>query len=221
MRKTINDAEGNLAKHIADLFAVFYVDNGYIASSNAELLQEALNILIKTFKHIRLATNTTKTQAMVCTPGKIQVQLLTDSYKCMRKGVVAGEESQRAMVCHVCNKALQASSLRLHLLSTHNIHQQVVVADKIMEERARAHYRANPGGLKDPIQCPYPGCPGVLSTPYMLCCHFRDLHPKDTVKIPREGTFLWCECCTMQCNPRYLRHIHTQVCLLGGEQPTH
>jgi hypothetical protein len=124
------------------------------------------------------------------------------------------------VVCHVCNKALQTRSLCLHLSSTHDIHQQVVVADALPEERAAAHYRADPGGRKDPIQCPYPGCPGALSSPYMLPCHFRDLHPKDTVEIPREGSFLQCERCTMQCNPQYPRHIYTQVCLLGAEQRT-
>jgi hypothetical protein len=129
MRATIDNADGNLAKRIAGLFAVFYVNDGYIASRDAEFLQEALNILVKTFKCICLATNTKKTQAMVCMPGKIRVQLPTDSYRRMREGVAAGKESRRAMVCHVCNKALQARSLRPHLLSVHNIHQQVVVAD--------------------------------------------------------------------------------------------
>ncbi len=124
------------------------------------------------------------------------------------------------MVCHVCNKALQARSLRPHLLSAHNIHQQVVIANVLLEEQAGAHYRANPGGRKDPIQCPYPGCPGILSSPYMLHHHFQDLHPKNTVEIPREGKFLRCKYCMMQCNPGYPRHIPTQVCLLGVEQRT-
>ncbi len=39
MRKTINNAEGDLAKRIEGLFAVFYVDDGYIASHDAEFLQ--------------------------------------------------------------------------------------------------------------------------------------------------------------------------------------
>jgi hypothetical protein len=69
----IDNTDGNLAECIEGLFAVFYIDYGYIASRNAELLQEALDILIKTFKCIGLATNTKKTQAMVCTPGKIRV----------------------------------------------------------------------------------------------------------------------------------------------------
>ncbi len=35
---TINNVDGNLAKCIAGLFAVFYINNGYIASRNAEFL---------------------------------------------------------------------------------------------------------------------------------------------------------------------------------------
>jgi hypothetical protein len=40
------------------------------------------------------------------------------------------------------------------------------------------------------------------------------------MEIPWEGTFLRCNHCTIQCNPRYPQHIHTQVCLLGAEQQT-
>jgi hypothetical protein len=84
--------EGYLAKRIASLFPVFYVDDGCIASRNV-VLQEALDILVKTFKHVGLATNIKKTQAMICTPGKIRVQLPMDYYKHMCKGVAAGKES--------------------------------------------------------------------------------------------------------------------------------
>jgi hypothetical protein len=220
MRETIGDAEGKLVKCIVGLFAVFYIDDGYIASCNAEFLQEALNILIKTLKHVGLAMNMKKTQAMICTPGRIWVQLPTDSYKCMRKGVAAGEEPQRAMVRHVCNKPLQARSLRLHLSSAHDIHQQVVVAEALLEEPAGVCYMTDPGGTKKPIQCPFSGCPGRLSSPYMLRHHFRNLHPKDTMEIPREGTFPQCKNCRMQCNPWYPWHIHTQMYMLGAEQRT-
>jgi hypothetical protein len=220
MREMIDDAEGNLVERIEGLFPVFYVYDGYIASRDVEFLQEALDILVKTFKCIGLTRNTKKTQAMICTLGRIQVQLPTDSYKCMRKGVAAGEESRRAVVCHVCNKALQARSLHPHLSSAHNIHQQVVIAEALLEERVGVHYRADPGGSKEPIQCPFPGCPGVLSSPNMLRHHFRDLHLKDTVEILREGKFPRCKHCTVQCNLRYPRHIHKQMCLLGVEQRT-
>ncbi len=123
-------------------------------------------------------------------------------------------------MCHVCNKALQARSLHPHLLSAYDIHHQVVIADALLEERVGVGYRANPGEWKDPILCPYLDCPGVLSSPFMLRCQIQDLHPKDTLEIPREGTFPRCKHCTMQCNSGCPLHIHTQVCLLGAEQQT-
>ncbi len=166
MRKTIDNVEGNLTTHIEGLFAVFYVDNSYIASRNTQLIQETLDILANTFKHASLSTNIKKTQAMICMPGMIRVHLPIDSYKHMHEGVATGEESQRAMVYHVCKKALQARSLRPHLSSTHAIHQQVVVAEALLEEWVGVRYRADPGGLKKPIQCPFLGCPGMLSSPY-------------------------------------------------------
>ena len=73
MRELLDYLDRKLVAQIKELFAIFYVDNGYIASRDAEFLQEALNILVKTFKHVGLATNTKKTQAMVCMPGEIRV----------------------------------------------------------------------------------------------------------------------------------------------------
>jgi hypothetical protein len=135
MQELLDDMEGNLANHINALFSIFYANGGYIASRNAKFLQEAINILVAMFKRVGLETNTKKTQAMVCMPGRIRVQLPTDSYRRMREGVVAGEETTWAVTCHVCNKPLQARSLCAHLASAHDIHQQVVVAKGLLEER--------------------------------------------------------------------------------------
>ncbi len=109
---------------------------------------------------------------MVCTLGKIRVQLLSYLYKYMCKGVAVGEESRRAVVCHMCNKTLQARSLHPHLSSAHSIHQQVVVAEALLEERAGVRYWADTGGKKELIQYPFPGCSGVQSSPYMLRWNF-------------------------------------------------
>ena len=157
---------------------------------------------------------------MVCTPGKIRVQLLTDSYRCMREGIATGEEGKRAVVCHVCKENFQARSLHSHLASAQVIYQQVVVADDLLEVRPSISYEAERVGRKEPIKCPFPRCPGKLSSAYMLCRHFRDLHPKDSVEIWWEGSFPQCEQCTMQCNPGYPRHIHLQVCQQGVERRT-
>jgi len=123
-------------------------------------------------------------------------------------------------VCHVCEKRLQARSLRSHLESSHDIYPQVVVPDHLLEERAGIRYEAERVGRKMAIKCPFPGCPGELSSAYMLRRHFRDLHPKDSVEIWWEGHFPRCEWCAMQCNPQYPRHIHSQVCKTGAERRT-
>ena len=105
----------------------------------------------------------------------------------------------------------------MHLASTHKIHQLVVVPNGPLEERASTRYMAEWVGRKQMSNCPFPGCPGKLSSAYMLHHHFRDLHPKDFVKVSGEGLFFWCKRCVMQCNPLYLRHINLQVCQLGAE----
>ena len=60
---------------LEELFAIFYVNDGYIASRDPEFLQKALNMLVEIFRRTGLETNTKKTQAMICTPGRIRVQL--------------------------------------------------------------------------------------------------------------------------------------------------
>jgi len=56
-----------------------------------------------------------------------------------------------------------------HLASDHNIHQQVVVAKGLLEEQVGTCYKEDLViGKQEPLQCPFPGCPGVLSSPYML-----------------------------------------------------
>jgi hypothetical protein len=164
MLETISNAEGDLAKCMEGLFAVFYVNDSFIASCNTEFLQEALGILIMMFKHAGFVTNRKKTRVMVCTPGRIRVQFPTDSYKRLCKGVAAGAESRRAVVCHVCSKSQQTRRLRFHLSSAHNIHQQVVVVEMLLEERAGVRYRADPRGTKEPLQCLFPGCPLMRSS---------------------------------------------------------
>ncbi len=62
------------------LFAIFYVDNAFIVARDAVFLQRAIDHLVSTFERVSLETNTTKTKALTCTPGKFRLQLLADSY---------------------------------------------------------------------------------------------------------------------------------------------
>jgi hypothetical protein len=45
--------------------------------------------------------------------------------------------------------------------------------------------------------------------------HFRNVHPMDPVKVPKEGRFEQCERFGMQVNPLYPRHRHQKSVRLG------
>ena len=60
-----------IAELIWGFFAIFYVDDANFASHDPVFRQTALDILVKLFKQLGLETNRLKTQAMICTPGRI------------------------------------------------------------------------------------------------------------------------------------------------------
>jgi hypothetical protein len=64
---------------MAAFFAIFYVDDAYLATRDPDFLQVALTSLVSLFECIGLETNVTKIQTMMCTPGRITTQLSTNS----------------------------------------------------------------------------------------------------------------------------------------------
>ncbi len=103
-------------KLTAAFFAIFYIDDGYLASRDSEFLQRALDILIDLFARVGLKTNVKKTQTMICTPGRIRTQLPMASYARMREGLTTAEEwDSRKVQHHQCNKMMSATSLCRHL----------------------------------------------------------------------------------------------------------
>ncbi len=71
---------------MAAFFAIFYVDDVYLALRDLEFLQRALDILINLFTRVGLKTNVKNTQTMICTPRRIQTQLPAASHARMREG---------------------------------------------------------------------------------------------------------------------------------------
>ena len=61
--------EEALDEMMETLFAIFYVDDAYIASRDPALLQRAIDGLVSAFERVGLETITKKTHAMTCTPG--------------------------------------------------------------------------------------------------------------------------------------------------------
>jgi hypothetical protein len=202
---------------LTTFFAIFYVDDAYLALRDPDFLQRALDVLVGLFPRVGLETNMKKTQTMICTPGRICTQLLKASYQRMKRGLVMAEEwDSRKVQCQQCGTSMAASSMRRHLADQHEIYQEVVVAEELLVAGAVVTYPATAkfGGK---IDCPVPSCAGVLTSGWILRQHFSDPHPLDRVLISKEGYFPRCERCAMQVNLAYPRHIRTKECQVGVE----
>jgi hypothetical protein len=81
-----------IAEFLATFFAIFYVNDAYLASWDVGFLQHALNLLVDLFERVGLQTNTSKTQTMICIPGRIRTQLPLESYRWMMVGRVTSGE---------------------------------------------------------------------------------------------------------------------------------
>ena len=93
---------------------------------------------------------------------------------------------------------MRHSSLGRHLADVHNIYQQAVVAEELLEERESETYVANESYTGKSFDCPYPGCLGILNSGWMMRHHFRGIHPRDFVEQRHEGLYTRCERCGMQ-----------------------
>jgi ribosome assembly protein YihI (activator of Der GTPase) len=60
---------------LVEQLVLFYADDGLIAARNHEWLQMAIDRLNELFERVGLRTNTSKTQAMTCTPGHISSRM--------------------------------------------------------------------------------------------------------------------------------------------------
>ncbi len=184
------DNEMEFAEYITTFFTIFYVDDAYLASWDLDFLQYVLTHLVHLFECIGLQINTTKTQTIICTPGRIRTQLPTESYRQMRQGQVSASDWNSCNVeCWQCRKVLKASSLGRHLADIHDIYQQAVVANELLEGRPPVLYTVRTELHDRALPCPYPGCNGRLRDGWMMRRHFRDVHLMDLIKVPKEGRF--------------------------------
>jgi hypothetical protein len=85
---------------MATFFAIFYVNDAYLESHKWNFLQRALNVIVGLFDHVGLKTNVQKTQAIVCIPRRIRIQLPEDSFAQMQGGMTsAGEWESWMVIC--------------------------------------------------------------------------------------------------------------------------
>ncbi len=80
---------------------------------------------------------------------------------------------------------VNASSLSHHLADLHEVYQQTVVAEELLDDQAGVSYMAI-SLANGKIPCPFPGCVGELGSSWLLRRHFQDVQPRDLVIAPKE-----------------------------------
>ena len=73
-------AADGIGAQIRALLAAFYEDKGLVQSRDPAFLEHAFDILVVLFERVGLRTNTIKTEAMTCVPGKIRTALSHEAY---------------------------------------------------------------------------------------------------------------------------------------------
>ena len=113
-------------------------------------------------------------------PGKCRLKLLTNSYQKMRTSHTPAVDWDSSTVnCRECGKDMRASLLNRYLADLHEIYQQQVVANELLERQKGEVYKFPLGCGK--LICLFPLCKGGLVDGWMMQRQFWDLHPLDFV----------------------------------------
>ena len=200
--------------------ALFYADDGYIASTDEVILQESMDILVELFERVGLRTNVSKTKAKTCVDGKIRTRLSDAAYTNSQVGLhTQAAWDRRRLECDVCGKQLAASSMSNHLETQHDVYRSKVINKDLLVDRDPVEYEAY-RSMNGKYDCPVPGCVGNVRDQWNLRRHFRDRHPRDSVSIDGDDALPKCERCAMQTSDEaYQRgHMTSGVCREGMER---
>jgi hypothetical protein len=100
---------------------------------------------------------------MICTPGKIRVQLLFKSYCRMQHGKISAVAwNSRLVESHTCGKVMLATSLGCHLSDFHDIYQLTEVSEDLLDDQPPSTYTVTCQRVGK-LACPFPRCEGVLN----------------------------------------------------------
>ncbi len=131
------------------------------------------------------------------------------------------EWAARIVECNVCRDKLATSSLRIHLLTQHEVTQATDVDLAELEERAGHTFVSHWLADRKKLFCPVLGCVGKTTSMWNLCHHFNDRHPLNLVSTTSKSVYLRCRLCGLQTNPGYTRHKKSAYCKEGEECSFH
>ena len=109
-------------REIRTRIAIFYSNDGLIASRNPETLQKAIDLLTGLFDRVGLQTNIRKTEVIIFMPGNIWIFLTDMAYRPRMAKDFRGEGKRRKVDCSECCKKLVVGSLAGHLAKKHDVY---------------------------------------------------------------------------------------------------
>jgi hypothetical protein len=131
LREGINLEEDEVERLMAEFLAIFYVDDAYLASRDPDLPVRACGLRNQQTKDSRYDMhaweNTYAINNGVVLPNEKRPQ-------------DGGRLGDTQVVCHQCNKEVQARNLTLHLNTQHNIYPQTSVDADLLMDRPSVVY---------------------------------------------------------------------------------
>ena len=157
------EERGKLGKEGRHQAALFYAEDGMVASSDPRWLQGAFNTLVGLFDRLGLGTNFGKTVGMVCQPYQTADNLLEAAYgrRVTVEGPTYRERLKGQVSCREYGELITVGSLTIHLMTQHGM---------VVETRRRWRTPAAGAGPQNfrmtflakggPQSCQVEGCPG-------------------------------------------------------------
>jgi exonuclease III len=204
-----------------EISALFYADDGFLSSHNADKLQKSSDFLVELFHRMNLDANKIKTKSMVCLPGSVQGHISGSAYdrRMQGEGETYEIRKRRRVQCSQCDKTLAYASLSNHLLRQHGMQLRVIELSNSPDINPPMKYQVSFPLYCQSIACPAQDCPGTATTRGNLRRHFMFKHPMDDIVIEEEGPLPRCANCAMFIPYSVLasRHTHTWQCKQGTE----
>ena len=202
---------------------IFYADDGYFASCDAETLQTAVDRFAELVAKVGLTVNPTKTKSMITKGSPVYLNILREAYKRQMNG--QGEDyitrKKRLVECNQCKKMMLLSSLKDHVHFQHKGRFEQEREDEgetEEEEEGELHYHISisDGGS---TRCPVPGCPATIKGAFGMRRHFLYQHVEKEVTIEGEEETTRCDLCQMfVLRTGIQKHINSKLCRVGQER---
>jgi hypothetical protein len=177
---------------------LFYADDGLLAGTDTQQVQESLDIITKGFLSVGLKMNATKTEYMTMEGGKRVVRLSNEAYErqCTGRGKTHRQKLLEKVTCELCGTKVNRQQIPVHQKrdTCKNGRKEYVpppewiaAAQAEPPERGARTYRMSiPKGHTGEVVRPVDGC--VASMPQKMKLgslrkHFRLRHLEDTIII--------------------------------------